>query len=144
MPNKVILLLALIIALTFSFATAKDATDELKAQYETALKDLNDQITPEAKAKIGGELKFWLGNTRTFTLTEQNIIPANPLDMSKQMKDQMDRLGIKVKRASPEVVNKIANMINQQQRQQAVAVHKKPAYLWYQNNKLYFSGLLIL
>ena len=145
MNYKSIIIALAIIGLAVSLSLSKNSGDDLKAQLDKAISVIHGRMTPEAKAKVSGDLKWVLGNIREVQVgpNELEAVPMKPQETMQQMKEQMDKYGIKFKIPKPEVRQKLLRMINEAERNIAKKAFKQPAYLWYQNNKLYFSGLLI-
>ncbi len=135
-----------IIGLMVIVSLAKSSSDELKIQLNQAMNVLKGKMTAEARAKVGGDLKWVLGNIREAQINpdELQIVPMKPELAMEEMKQQMEKYGIKFKIPKPEVRKKLLRIINAAERDMAKQAMKQPAYLWYQNNKLYFTGLLIL
>jgi hypothetical protein len=122
MNFKTFFISLVVVGVVFSLAYANGSNDELKGQFDQALSVLQGKMTPAAKAKVGGDLKWTLGNIRKAQVdpNELEIVPLDANEAQRQMKEQMDRLGIKFKVPKPEVREKLLRMINQAEKNLAV------------------------
>lgn len=141
MHKRIVWIALLILVVTGTWSFAGNSNNDPKAQIESALATLSGQLSMEARAKIGGDMKIEYGNMHDVYLDprtnpENFVTNVNFAQLNKKMKDQMDKLGIKMKMASPETRERVLRMLHGQQQ-------NPPAYVMLLNDKVYLSGFLV-
>jgi len=143
---KIVITILLIISI-ISLAQGIQKNKEIeKIDLQQIFSIIKNELNSEAKSKIGGDLKWELGNLFELNLKKEDveIVPFNKYKNNKEIQEMMKKYNIKIKKASPETKAKLIDLINKANIKRIRKTNKRYIYLYYKGDKIYISGLLLL